>query len=270
MILRVRAFAKNPDTKNINQVATAFGIKHHTASSYIQMTEEEVLSFDSLQVRNKRATPADNYLNIIYKMQLDGYQDDVIYHYVIRHGYEGSPSALWKHIYHISRNNFPDRKTINYRSFAEWHYPEDIIVIKRVCLLRYILTINPKKKRDETISCYIEKIKEKYPVVEVTERMFSEFHAVIMGKNADALSGYLEKYGNTKIAGLCNGIKKDIIPVRNAISMEESSGFVEGNNNKFKLIKRILFGRAGLINLTKKCKLAFEAKKSDFSLADLL
>ncbi|MEE1031858.1 MAG: transposase, partial [Ruminococcus sp.] len=41
-------------------------------------------------------------------------------------------------------------------------------------------------------------------------------------------------------------------PVKNAISHPESSGFVEGNNNKFKLIKRIVYGRSGLVNLSKK------------------
>ena len=85
-----------------------------------------------------------------------------------------------------------------------------------------------------------------------------------------AINEYIKKYGNTKIAGFCDGIKNDIVPVRNAISMDASSGFVEGNNNKFKLIKRILFGRAGLGNLAKKCKLAFATKNPDFSLQDLL
>ncbi|MFM2489779.1 transposase [Enterococcus avium] len=49
-----------------------------------------------------------------------------------------------------------------------------------------------------------------------------------------------------------------------------SSGFVEGNNNKFKLIKRIVYGRSGLVNLSKKCLLAFSATQEDFSLSDLL
>ena len=35
--------------------------------------------------------------------------------------------------------------------------------------------------------------------------------------------------------------------------MCESSGFVEGNNNKFKLLKRIVYGTIGLVNLAKKC-----------------
>ena len=45
------------------------------------------------------------------------------------------------------------------------------------------------------------------------------------------------------IQGFIKSIKKDITPIKAAISFNESSGFVEGNNNKFKLIKRILYGR---------------------------
>ena len=48
------------------------------------------------------------------------------------------------------------------------------------------------------------------------------------------------------------------------------SGFVEGNNNKFKLIKRMVYGRSKIVNLTKKCKLAFLIKTKDFTLMDLI
>ncbi|MCD8104733.1 MAG: transposase [Lachnospiraceae bacterium] len=70
--------------------------------------------------------------------------------------------------------------------------------------------------------------------------------------------------------GRRNGLKKDIAPVKNAISLDVSSGFVEGNNNKFKLIKRIVYGRSKIVNLTKKCKLAFLIKTDDFNLMDLI
>ena len=100
--------------------------------------------------------------------------------------------------------------------------------------------------------------------------MFKEFHSLLMGKDEAKLDEYLEKYENSEIQSFCNGIKKDIIPVKNAISFSISSGFVEGNNNKFKVLKRIVYGRSGLVNLEKKCKLAFLHKGEDFSLATLL
>ena len=84
------------------------------------------------------------------------------------------------------------------------------------------------------------------------------------------LDEYLGKYGSSEIGSFCNGIKKDITPVKNAISLSVNSGFVEGNNNKFKVLKRIVYGRSRLVNLEKKCKLAFLPKNQDFSLSALL
>lgn len=48
-----------------------------------------------------------------------------------------------------------------------------------------------------------------------------------------------------------NDLNKCIAPVKNVISLSMSSEFVKGNNNKFKLIKRIIYRRSKLINLTK-------------------
>ncbi|MDE6621465.1 MAG: transposase [Lachnospiraceae bacterium] len=91
-----------------------------------------------------------------------------------------------------------------------------------------------------------------------------------MGKGPDRLDGFLEQYGDSELKSFCNGIKKDITPVKNAISFDISSGFVEGNNNKFKLLKRIVYSRSGLVNLEKKCKLAFLPNNENFDLASLV
>lgn len=85
-----------------------------------------------------------------------------------------------------------------------------------------------------------------------------------MGNEPDKLDEFLCTYEKSEIITFCNGIKRDITPVKNAISYSESSDFVEGNNNKFKLLKRIVYGRSNLINLEKKCKLAFMQKIDNF------
>lgn len=46
-------------------------------------------------------------------------------------------------------------------------------------------------------------------------------------------------------------LKRISPPIRNAISRPKNSGSVEGNNNKFILLKRIVYGRSGLVNLEK-------------------
>ena len=136
-------------------------------------------------------------------------------------------------------------------------YPSDVIVIKRSDLLKCILTLDPKKERNPTIVENLEIIKNKYHNVEKIETIFKEFHEIIMGDDESKLDEFLKKYGETKISSFCEGIKKDIAAVKQAISSTISSGFVEGNNNKFKLIKRIVYGKMKLVNLFKKCFVTF-------------
>lgn len=46
------------------------------------------------------------------------------------------------------------------------------------------------------------------------------------------------------VASFGNGVVKDIDAVRNAIELSWSSGQVEGQINKLKLVKRQMYGRA--------------------------
>lgn len=213
----------------------------------------------------------NDWLNVIFKMMDDGHSNETIYYYILRQeSFKESRGKLEKYIYLLGKNNFPDRTPFNAKYLMEWVIPPGVTVIHRTDLLKYILTCNPKTKKDETIGKYIEQIKVLYPVVDKAESMFKEFHRVIMGTDTSKLEEYLEKYGESNIKSFCNGIKKDITPVKNAISLSVSSGFVEGNNNKFKLLKRIVYGRSGLVNLAKKCKLAFLSKSKDFSITSLI
>ncbi|WP_396631452.1 transposase [Longibaculum muris] len=86
----------------------------------------------------------------------------------------------------------------------------------------------------------------------------------------DRLDKFINEFRDSKVNGFINGIEKDIAPIKNAISFPYSSGFVEGNNNKFKLLKRILYGRSKLVNLFKKCYVPFLMNNTDFKLVDLI
>ena len=118
---------------------------------------------------------------------------------------------------------------------------------------------------------------ERYPIVKIVKDIYESFYSTIMGNNPDKLDEFIAIFETKKekdesgklivkyqspISSFIEGIKKDITPVKNAISFSESSGFVEGNNCKFKLVKRILYGRCNLVNLFKKCFSIFSLKVS--------
>jgi transposase len=153
---------------------------------------------------------------------------------------------------------------------VQWHYPEGVEAVSRGSLLKYVLTCNPKTQLNAKVGELIDAAKEKFPALGDVGNAFHSFHAIIMGDSPEALDGFLTAYGDSKFKPFCDGIKKDIAPVKNAISYAVSSGFVEGCNNKFKLIKRSLYGRSKFVNLYKKCMLAFASNDPKFTLRALL
>lgn len=202
-------------------------------------------------------------------MLKDNYDYKTIYAYVHYKGYDGGDSALDRHIYSISKNNFPECYP-KAMKFVKNIYPNDVIIITRSQLLKYILTVNPKTKKDDRIKENIELINKKYPIITAVEQVFNDFHSVIMSDTPELVDQFIDIYEETEINDFCQSIKKDIVPVKNAISYNISSGFVEGNNNKFKLIKRIVYGKSKLVNLFRKCYVVFLATKEDFTLYELL
>ena len=235
------------------------------------MSESEINSLDFPRNYKKRESPMNEWLNVIFKMMEDRHSGETIYFYIMHQpSFCESKSLLIEYIYVLGKNNFPDRESFVGKYLMERVFPPDVIVIRRTEILKYLLTCNPKVKKDEKVGMYIDKIKEKYPVAARVESIFKEFHGIIMGEEPENLDKFLKKYEDSEIKSFCHGIKKDIAPVKNAISYPISSGFVEGNNNKFKLLKRIVYGRSGLVNLTKKCKLAFLPQGEDFKLSALL
>lgn len=257
------------DNKDYQIIINEFNISLSTAKKYINMTEEDINKLDEITVYKKRKTLLDDYDNIIYKMVKDNLEYKVIYSYIHFKGYNGSDAALNNHIYLINENNFPNNPVKSIKK-VKMIYPKDVSVINRTNLLKFILTINPKTKKDKIIEDNLNIIKEKYPIVESIGQLFQDFHSVIMGDDPNLIDQFLDIYQGTEINSFCESIKKDIAPVKNAISYEISSGFVEGNNNKFKLIKRIVYGKSKLVNLFRKCYVAFLATKDDFSLFDLI
>ncbi len=271
MILEIRKFWDSLEKKKIKTVAEHFQISSPTAKRYIHMPVSEIEGMDSPQNYKKRDSPMNKWLNVIFKMMQDGHSSETIYFYISeRADFMESAEQLGKYIYLIGKNNFPGRIPFNRRYIMKNVLPPDVICFKRVEILKYLLTCNPKISKDKDLDKYIDLIKEKFPIASYVEKVFKEFRTIIMGNEPERVDEFLAKYSDSGIATFCNGIKRDIAPVKNAISHPESSGFVEGNNNKFKLLKRVVYGRSHLVNLAKKCKLAFMPQNEDFNLRALL
>lgn len=95
----------------------------------------------------------------------------------------------------------------------------------------------------------------KYPLLEEIHLAVCDFRNIYAQKDAALMEQYIETYKNSSIPALksfANGLDLDIDAVKNSVTSDFSNGFVEGINNKIKLIKRIMYGRAKITLLAAK------------------
>lgn len=92
------------------------------------MTPEEIEGLDSPKNYKTRDRAGNNFVNIIYKMMADGYDDEMIYQYLRKIGITLSRNSLWDYINAVSRENFPDRQRVYGLKLMDAVYPEDIIM----------------------------------------------------------------------------------------------------------------------------------------------
>jgi len=98
-------------------------------------------------------------------------------------------------------------------------------------------------------------IMEKYPHVFDILQCVRDFRNIYIEKSAVLLRYFVTIYSFSPIKQLksfASGLLRDYDAVKNSVTSELSNGFVEGINNRIKVIKRIMYGRAKLNLLTAK------------------
>jgi hypothetical protein len=87
----------------------------------------------------------------------------------------------------------------------------------------------------------------KYPAVFDIIECVRDFRNIFIEKSTELLKQFTEKYSTNSIKSVksfASGLLIDYDAVKNSVVSNLSNGFVEGVNNKIKLIKRTMYGRA--------------------------
>ncbi|WP_054876739.1 transposase, partial [Oxobacter pfennigii] len=99
---------------------------------------------------------------------------------------------------------------------------------------------------------------EEYPILHKIQKCIREFRKILELKSIPLLYLFIEGYMNselTEIKSFANGLSRDMEAVENAVAYNYSNGFVEGTNNKLKMIKRTMYGRCNISLLSAKMML---------------
>ena len=132
---------------------------------------------------------------------------------------------------------------VNSKKKSDLHY------VSRQDLLKYLWSGKSLPKED------IEYLWGKFPVLSELEFCIAHFRNIYTEKNLKILDWFIAIYKTCSlktIVSFANGLLLDIDAVCNSVISPLSNGFVEGINNKIKLIKRVMYGRAKMPLLSAK------------------
>jgi len=165
-----------------------------------------------------------------------------IFRSVVNKGYDGGPAQFYRYCKHLaeigavgSSGNLRIGELCDGQTKPIYHY------VTRNQIFNYVWMGDSDISKDD-----MDVIKKTFPVVNELKQCLYKFRNIFEKKSKEALMEYIETYKNCELEQIKNNaksIEKDIEPITNAVVEEYSNGFVEGTNNKLKLIKRIAYGR---------------------------
>jgi len=113
----------------------------------------------------------------------------------------------------------------------------------------------PPEELGDTKRRWLEGVLEGSPAVREAYTLLQEFRMILAERRADKLKPWLERASGASVAplrGFARGIERDLDAVMNALTLPWSNGPVEGYIHKLKLLKRQMYGRAGIELLRKR------------------
>ncbi|WSN71392.1 transposase [Streptomyces sp. NBC_01361] len=193
----------------------------------------------------QRAHVVDPYVGYLHRRWNEGVRNATqLYREIQQLGYPGGELAVQRHLrsYRIGRGHAPapGPKPLSVREVTSW-----------------IMT-HPEHLRDEATH-KLRRLRERDAELDRLTGHVRKFAAMMTGRHGDRLEDWIadaEQDTLAPLASFARNLRRDLDAVRNGLTLPYSSGAVEGNVNRLKMLKRQMFGRAGLDLLRKRVLLA--------------
>jgi transposase len=220
------------------QIAAHLGISRTTVGKY--------LNGDTFPERKPRATPPGSvapYAAYLRRRWDEGcHNTKQLWREVREQGFPGQPLAVWRFTRSWRDPGGADRgggKEARGRSVPA--HPSPRAVVWWLIGARETLT-------EEQIG-FLERLKAGCPKIELAQSLTREFFTMVRERASERLEDWIERAsasGMEAMKQFGNGLRRDWDAVLAGLTLEWSSGPVEGQVNRLKMVKRQMYGRAGL------------------------
>lgn len=109
------------------------------------------------------------------------------------------------------------------------------------------LLLRDEASRKPDDQAFISCLLDECPEAKTAQTLAHNFIAFIRERKIDALEGWMTSAvtsGLSEMRGFVVGLRRDLAAVQASLTYEWSNGQVEGQVNRLKTIKRVMYGRA--------------------------
>jgi transposase len=220
------------------QIAAHLGISHTTAGKY--------LNGDTFPERKARATPpgsVEPYAEYLRRRWDEGcHNTKQLWRELREQGFPGQPLAVWRFTLgwrDPGAGAGCAGKRARDRSVPAHPAPRAVVW----------WLLGARAKLTEEQAAFLERLKAGCPKIELAQSLALEFFTMVRQRAAGRLEEWIERARASGIEELKQfgaGLRRDWEAVVAGLTLEWSSGPVEGQVNRLKMVKRQMFGRAGL------------------------
>jgi len=230
----------------MTQIAEQIGLSSRTIRRWLAQMHP-------LEVRQRRRRPSlvDPYESYVLTRWQEGCHNGLqLWREIAARGYSGSPKALYHYLTRLrpASNSSAQRSTTSpekkRKSVPSSSGPSDVFLAKRASRLLLRRSTELTSTEQETL----QMLRLMHPRLEVVYQLTQGFMSMLSHHQAEMLETWLTALRGCGIAELerfGRGIEQDKAAVTAALTLPYSNGMVEGHVNRLKLIKRMMYGRAG-------------------------
>ncbi|MCQ1855893.1 transposase, partial [Neorhizobium galegae] len=183
--------------------------------------------------------PADVHADYVRRRWHEGCRNATqLYREVCNQGYSESVKTfrLWVKVRLRDATPAPALSRASHKS--SWHMPTSRQMVR---LLTAEIDTLPANDR-----AFVNAVSSASPDVANAAGLARRFQSMICNREAAAPEPWLHDATTGPMSSFSRGIRRDVEAVRAALTVQWSTGPVEGKINKLKLIKRSMYGRVGI------------------------
>lgn len=183
--------------------------------------------------------PADAHADYVRRRWLEGCRNATrLYREVCDRGYRESVKTFRQWVKVRLRDDDPVPVSSQASRRSSWRTPSSRQIVR-------LLTgqVDTLSRNDRA---FVDAISSASPEVATAASLARRFQSMICNREAAALKPWLHDAATGPMSSFARGIRRDIEAVQAALTLPWSTGPVEGKINKLKLIKRSMYGRAGV------------------------